>query len=69
MQTLEESLKHVREVVGQILDYAKELSQWSYADLETADFAEPRNIVQPKLHKLVSDNSEVVDERDFIDSV
>ena len=47
-----------REVVGQILDYAKELSQWSYTDLETA-VGGARNIVQPKLHKLVSDNSEV----------
>ena len=57
-----------REVVGQILDYAKELSQWSYTDLEIT-VRGARNIVQTKLHKLVSDHSEGVDERDFIDSV
>ncbi len=57
-----------REVVGQILDYAKEISQWSYETLEEAiRKAEFKN--GSPLYDLVARNAEEVDERDFIDSV
>ncbi len=57
-----------REVVGQILDYAKEISQWSYADLENA-IKQAQHVTQSTLYNLVSQNAEDVDERDFIDSI
>lgn len=57
-----------REVVGQMLDYAKEISQWSYETLEEAiRKAEFKN--GSSLYELVTKNAEEIDERDFIDSV
>lgn len=57
-----------REVVGQILDYAKEVSLWEYDDLQSA-IAQAQGGTAPSLHKLVSQYAEDVDERDFVDSV
>jgi hypothetical protein len=50
-----------RTVIAQILDYAKELSLWSYDDLERA--------VGKKLYDLVRKNSEELVEKTFHDSV
>jgi hypothetical protein len=57
-----------REVVGQILDYAKEISRWSYEDLQQA-ISQAQEVSEPSLYKLASQNAEDLDERDFIDSV
>lgn len=59
-----------REVVGQILDYAKELSMWSYSDLER----EINKNLGAKGNQLYSiarkDNERVVlNEADFVDAV
>ena len=57
-----------REVVGQILDYAKELSQWSYEDLQNA-IGRSHSASTSSLYELASQNSEDLDESDFIDNV
>lgn len=57
-----------REVVGQILDYAKEISQWSYENLQDA-IRKGQNVGKPSLYELASVNAENPDERDFIDNV
>lgn len=57
-----------REVVAQILDYAKEISAWSYEELEDAIQRSSKHNVQ-SLYKLVSSSSEDLDEGDFVDSV
>jgi hypothetical protein len=57
-----------REVVGQILDYAKEVSRWSYADLQKA-ISGAQEGGQQSLYKLVSERTEEIDESDFVDSV
>ncbi|MCB9134861.1 MAG: hypothetical protein H6636_05520 [Anaerolineales bacterium] len=57
-----------REVVGQILDYAKEISQWSYENLESAIRRAKKPTVE-SLYQWVASQAEEVDERDFIDSV
>lgn len=57
-----------REVVGQILDYAKEISQWSYEKLEKAVKGGQR-FSGSSLFGLVSQQAEDLDERGFIDSV
>lgn len=57
-----------REVVGQILDYAKELSRWSYTDLQHA-ISRAQHVTDGSLFELVAHNSEEPDERTFIDSV
>ena len=54
-----------REVVGQILDYAKELSRWSYDDLQKAVDQKTTK----KLYNIVAENSEELDESVFIDRV
>lgn len=54
-----------REVVGQILDYAKELSRWSYDDLQRA----VQDKTGKKLYDLVGENTEELDESTFNDSV
>jgi hypothetical protein len=54
-----------REVVGQILDYAKELSRWSYDDLQRA----VQDRIGKKLYDLVRENAEELDESTFTDSV
>lgn len=56
-----------REVVGQILDYAKEISQWSYQNLEDA-IDKTQKAGKQSLFQLVSVKSDV-EEMDFIDSV
>ncbi|HXD10435.1 MAG TPA: hypothetical protein VN653_10260, partial [Anaerolineales bacterium] len=56
-----------REVVGQILDYAKEISQWTYQHLEDA-IGKTQKTGRTSLFQLVSQQSDV-DERDFVDSV
>ena len=57
-----------REVIGQILDYAKEISQWSYEDLQNA-IGRSHGIHERSLYKWVSSNAETLDEQDFIDNV
>ncbi len=60
-----------REVIGQILDYAKEISQWSYEDLQNAIYRS-QDAPQVPLSQLVLKNTEEIDEnaeRDFIDNV
>ena len=57
-----------REVIGQILDYAKELASWSYEDLQreiSKARKEPGNV----LHELVSANYPETDEAEFVDNV
>lgn len=57
-----------RQVIAQILDYAKEISSWSYEELEDAIRKSSKQQVQ-SLYQLVASSSEELDERDFIDSV
>lgn len=57
-----------REVVGQILDYAKELSRWNYEDLEEA-IAKSANYSGKSLYELVAERNEELDEGEFIDNV
>jgi len=57
-----------REVVGQILDYAKELARWSYEDLQRAA-AQRTDVSEFSLYKAVCQKHEGIDERDFIDAV
>ena len=57
-----------REVIGQILDYAKELASWSYEDLQrqvSIALNESGNI----LFKLVDAHSSGIDEAEFVDNV
>ena len=57
-----------REVIGQILDYAKELASWSYEDLqrEVSRSLKRRSNV---LHELVTAAHPEVDEAAFVDNV
>lgn len=57
-----------RHVVGQILDYAKELAKWDYPTL-TAAAARARKERSFDLHEHVTQNTETLDEADFVDSV
>jgi hypothetical protein len=57
-----------REVVGQILDYAKELSRWSYEHLEAA-IATSKGHSGKRLYELVDSTVEVPDQAQFIDSI
>ena len=57
-----------REVIGQILDYAKELASWSYEDLQrevSKSLKRKGNV----LHELVSAAYPEVDEAAFVDNV
>ena len=54
-----------REVVGQILDYARVLGSWSYDDLDR----EVRNRTQRSLFDIVSEARSEVEEHIFIDNV
>jgi hypothetical protein len=55
-----------REVIGQILDYAKDLSLWSYEDLEAAIMKASGG---KGLYSIIADRVEEIDEAQFIDSV
>lgn len=57
-----------REVVGQILDYAKEISRWSYEELESRA-AKARKENRFTLFELVKAESGEVSEEEFIDNV
>lgn len=57
-----------REVVGQILDYAQQLSRLSYSDLENAIRKTTKNQVT-SLYQLVNQGSEEIAEQEFIDNV
>jgi hypothetical protein len=57
-----------RAVIGQILDYAKELSGWSYDELETA-IKKARKGNGESLYQLVANDREELDEREFTDNV
>ena len=57
-----------REVIGQVLDYAKELASWSYEDLQreiSKTRREPGNV----LHELVDARYPKTDEAVFVDNV
>jgi len=60
-----------RKVVGQILDYAKELSRWSYENLDAAVKAAIRNNngVAKSLLDTVRDRDATLNDATFIDSV
>jgi hypothetical protein len=58
-----------REVVGQILDYAKEISRWNYAELEGAINKTFNKREGRSLYELVSQYSEELDQSEFIDNV
>lgn len=57
-----------RTVIGQILDYGKEISRWGYEDLERAIQKTTRE-KNASLFKLISENSEEMDEKEFVDNV
>jgi hypothetical protein len=57
-----------RAVVGQILDYAKELSSWSYYELEAA-IKKTRKGNLVSLYQLVADDVDELEESEFIDNV
>lgn len=57
-----------REVVGQILDYAKELSKWGYGDLEEAVRKASKNEI-PNLFAHANSESEDMEEELFVDTV
>jgi hypothetical protein len=54
-----------REVIAQILDYAKELSRWGYQDLQRAI----GDKIKKPLYDLVCEHTEELDQSTFIDSV
>lgn len=61
-----------RKVVGQIVDYAKELVHWTYTDLERRfqKYAESRKIDEKSLHKYVSRSTRTRSRKaDFHDTV
>lgn len=57
-----------RKVVGQILDYAKELSRWSYSDLQR-EVSRRTGIKGNAPYKLVAEQVGGVDEAAFVDGV
>ena len=57
-----------REVIGQILDYAKELASWSYEDLQR-QVSIPLNESGNILYSLVDAHSPGIDEAEFVDNV
>ena len=57
-----------REVIGQILDYAKDLASWNYEDLQTRlslKFGRTENV----LFKLVQRQNPELNEKEFVDNV
>lgn len=57
-----------REVIGQILDYAKDLASWDYADLQREVSLNTRSTGNV-LFDLVRNENEVLNENDFVDNV
>src|SRR3990172_325312 len=57
-----------REVVGQILDYAKELSHWDYADLQR-EVSRSLKMAGNVLYESVKKNHPDLDEARFVDDV
>lgn len=57
-----------RKVIGQILDYAKELAQWSFADLQR-EVSRRTGIKGNAPYKLVTERFPDVDEAQFVDEV
>lgn len=57
-----------RKVVGQILDYAKELKQWSYADLQR-EVSRKTGIKGNSPFKIVSEQFGAIEEAVFVDGV
>lgn len=60
-----------RKVIGQILDYAKEISRWSYEDLEREISRSLRAVTgAPKrLFNLIAEKHPDLSEADFVDAV
>lgn len=57
-----------REVIGQILDYTKELASWRYEDLQR-EVSKARKKSGNVLYELVSEQAPDVNEADFVDNV
>ncbi len=57
-----------REVVGQILDYAKELSRWAYEDLQR-EVSRRTGRSGNALYEIVADTAMDLDEADFVDEL
>lgn len=57
-----------REVVGQILDYAKEFTRWSYEDLQR-EVSKRTGIKGNVLYELAKDGAPGLDEANFVDNV
>jgi len=57
-----------REVIGQALDYAKEISQWTYSDLVQAVKLTTKS-EEDEVLKAVRDRTDDLDEKVFIDAV
>ena len=57
-----------REVVGQTLDYAKELSRWSYEDMQAAIQKRTGSSKNP-LYEIANQYDEQLDETTFVDNV
>jgi hypothetical protein len=57
-----------REVVGQILDYAKEFTRWTYEDLQR-EVSKRTGRKGNVLYKLASDGEAELSESDFVDNV
>ena len=58
-----------REVVAQILDYAKELARWGYADLQAAVSQRLRRPGENALYHMVAKEHSGLDEATFVDAV
>lgn len=60
-----------REVVGQIVDYAKELANWSFDDLDSAvrQAIQPEGVTGEGILELLVDHGQLVDESQVIDTV
>ena len=59
-----------RDAVTQILDYAKEISRWSYEELNDAVYRANRSPRTPHaLYDLVRKQNDTIDEADFVDDV
>ena len=58
-----------REVIGQILDYAKDMSSWSYEDLQRQIARALEDDGENVLYELVDQQSSGLNEADFVDNV
>ncbi|MCP4358910.1 MAG: hypothetical protein GY796_12900 [Chloroflexi bacterium] len=57
-----------RKVVGQILDYAKDIAKWDYQKFETACL-KSRNSAETSLYEIMQESFPDISEHEFIDKV